>query len=264
MSRVRGRFTPALGLELVFVCLLAAIAAASIPLYAGEWSWSWDALNHHVYLGYIAETPRWDLDVVAASVQSYQYPYLYWPIYRLSLLSSSGAVIGAIWSAFLAVMLTVPLWLASLNLLRSEAGGLQAAFERIAACALGLSSVVVLAAINTTSNDPLAGLPVLWAVALMTVTSPSNRRAALASGLCGVAVAFKLSNGLYLPLLLLWCWVPVGGRWSVWALQVARRGSMLALGVIAGFVVAYLPWGWQLWRHTGNPFYPLLGGVFGS
>jgi hypothetical protein len=252
--------TRALWLELATLTLLAATAAAAVPLSAGEWAWSWDALNHHIYLGAIAQHPRWHLDVVAASVQSYQYPYLYWPVYWLSTQPVSGATAGAIWGASLAALLLVPTWLASLHLLRADSGPWQARFDRSAACALALSSILVLAALNTTANDPLTAVPLLWAVALMARPAPGSGRAAGAAALWGVATAFKLSNGLFLPLLLLWWWVPPSGRAPWWWL---RRGLGIAAGASLGFVLTYAPWGWQLWQHTGNPFYPLFGGIFG-
>jgi len=244
-------------IELLLLTVVAAALAASVPLHAGLWAWSWDALNHHVYLGYIAESSRWHLDVVAASVQSWQYPYLYWPVYRLSQMDIGGAYAGALWSAGLAAILVPPVWLTSLHLLPASGAAAQAVFERVAACALAASSVVVLSSVGTTANDPLAAVPLLWAVAIMTVPQPGDRRAAVAAALWGASTAFKLSNGLFLPLLLFWWWVPVRPYLPL------RRGLMLAAGAAAGFVGAYAPWGWQLWRVTGNPFYPFFADPFG-
>jgi hypothetical protein len=249
--------TRALWIELLLLTVGAAALAASVPLNAGLWAWSWDALNHHVYLGYIAESPRWHLDVVAASVQTWQYPYLYWPVYRLSQLDIGGAQAGAIWSAFLAMMLVPPVWLASLRLLPASGPAAQAVFERMAACALAASSVVILSALGTTANDPLAVVPLLWAVAVMAVPQPSDGRALAAASLWGASVAFKLSNGLFLPMLLFWWWLPARPHLPL------LRAAMLAAGASVGFVVAYAPWGWQLWQVAGNPFYPLFSGLFG-
>jgi hypothetical protein len=251
--------TRALWFELLALTCLVAVLAAAVILSAGEWAWSWDALNHHIYLGMIAESPRWQLDVLAASAQGYQYPYLYWPVYRISLLPLSGAQSGAIWSAFQAMLLLPPVWLASRYLLPPQGSATQAIFERIAACMLAASSLVVLAAITTTANDPIASVPLLWAFAIMVTPQPvSGRRAAWAAALWGVSAAFKWSNCLALPLLLLWWW---NGERPGLGL---RRAALMALAATAGFVVAYAPWGWQLWRHTGNPFHPHFSGLFGG
>jgi hypothetical protein len=248
--------TRALWIEATLVSLAAAVAVALVPLTAGEWGWSWDALNHHIYLGLFAESPRWHLDVVAASTQSYQYPYLYWPVYRLSLLDIGGARAGAIWSAALALLVVPPVWFAAWRLLPPEGLRTQAIFERTAACALALSSVVVLSAFNTTANDLLGSVPLLWAVALMTVERPGDARAGWAAALWGASAAFKLSNALAIPLLLVWWWQRPG-----WPLH-PRRGLIIGIAATLGYALIWAPWGWQLWLHTGNPFYPFFGHLF--
>jgi hypothetical protein len=243
--------------ELVALTLLAAAAATIVPLSTGYFAWSWDALNHHIYLGMTAESPRWQLDVIPASYQTYQYPYLYWPVYRLSLLDGSGAVVGAVWSAFQAAMLLPPLWWICYRLLPDTGTALQGRAERAAGCVLAFMSVIVLIGLETTANDLLASVPLLWAVAVSLKTPPTDRRAMVAAGLWGVSAAFKLSNGIFLPLLFLWWWVPSRPHWP-W-----RRAVALAFGGALGFAVPYAPWGWQLWQVTGNPFYPFLGALFG-
>lgn len=248
----RGR-----ALELLLLTLLAAAAAAALPLSQGQFSWSWDALNHHIYLGMTAEHPRWDLDVIPASLQSYQFPYLYWPVYRLSLLHSSGAVLGAAWAAFQAALLLPPLWFICLRLLPDQGSVLHCALWRAAGCALGAMSLILLAGLESTANDVLATVPLLWAIAVG-LQAPNQGRAFVAAALWGLATACKLSNGLFVLWLLVWWWVPQLPHWP-W-----RRGVALALGAGIGFVGAYAPWGLQLWRVTGNPFYPFFTTVFGG
>jgi hypothetical protein len=149
-----------------------------------------------------------------------------------------------------------PIWLLSFHLLPQAGPARQAIFERGAAVVLAFSSVLVLGGLGTTANDPLASVPLLWALALMGVDTPSDRRAAAAAALWGVAAAFKLSNALALPLLFVWWWRRPG-----WPLPLTR-GAWIAAGSITGFTLAYLPWGWQLWQQTGNPFYPFFGRFF--
>jgi len=250
--------TRALWIELSVLTLLAAVLAAAVPIQAGVWAWSWDALNHHVYLGLIAQSPRWHLDLLAANSQGYQYPYLYWPIYLLTTLPLTGVQAGALWSAFQAAMLLPPVWLASLYLIPEQGVRAQAVFQRLAACALAGSSIVVMAAVGTTSNDPMAAVPLIWAVAIMARPQPSDRRAGAAAALWGVGTAFKLSNGLALPLLLFWWWQAQRPHLTL------RRAACIAVAALVGFVVAYAPWGWQLWRVKGNPFFPMFTGIFGN
>jgi hypothetical protein len=58
--------------EQVLVVLASAAALAGIPIALGQIGLSWDALNHHIYLGWMAEHPRFDRDFLAASYQAYQ------------------------------------------------------------------------------------------------------------------------------------------------------------------------------------------------
>lgn len=236
--------------ELLLITLATGLAAAALPLHTGFLGWSWDALNHHVYLGMIAESPRWHLDVLAASFQSYQYPYLYWPIYRISQLSGNGAAVAASWAAFQVVMLLVPLWFICRQLFRQAASVWQARAERLAGCVLGLGSVAIWTSLETTANDPLAAVPMLWAVALALSPLVTTRRLVLASLLFGVAVAFKLSNALFFAWMIPW-WLDRAKPF----LHVPRAAAMVA-GSAAGFVLAYAPWGLQLWQHMGHPLYP--------
>lgn len=247
----------AAALELLLFTLVAAGLGASMPLSWGGLGWSWDALNHHIYLGYIAEHARWDRDVMAASVQSYQWPYLYWPVYRMSLLPLPGAWVGAAWSAAQAALLVPPVWFIARGLLPAAGRSPREGFAvRLAACAMAGLSAVVINAVDTTSNDLLASLPLLWAFAL---ALPEGERALAQGVLSGVSVAFKLSNAMFVPFLLpLWWWqVPPPQR-------TLRRAVQLFGGAVASFILLYLPWGWQLWHLTGNPFYPMAQGLFGS
>jgi hypothetical protein len=240
-------------LELFAVTLLAAMAAASLPLLNGHLGWSWDAINHQVYLGMTAEQPRWHLDVLAASGQTYQYPYLYWPVYRMALLDAQGAWVAAAWSALQAACVIPPVWLAAYRLLPQERGAAEAAAERVAACVLGVMSIVLWASLETTANDLLAAMPLLWAVAIGLKPTPSGRRLLAMGAMFGVSVAFKLSNALFAPLLLLWWFEARAPYLSL------RRGLSLWGGAAVGFLVAYAPWGVQLWTNMGHPLYPFMG-----
>jgi hypothetical protein len=248
----------ALKLELLALTLLASLAAASLMWSAGEFAWSWDALNHHIYLGLTAEHPRWDLDVMPASYQTYQYPYLYWPVYRLSLLDVSGQSAGALWSAFQTAMILPPVWSISRHVLPEQGRVLPGWLERSAACLLALMGLVLISSLQTTANDLLSAVPLLWALAMWVDPRRDTARAVLAAALLGTAAAFKLSNALYFPVLLVWCWVP--GSSPVRALV---RLVAMGAGLAGAFALVYAPWGWQLWKLTGNPFYPFLADSFG-
>jgi hypothetical protein len=250
--------------ELWIVWALGAAAFALAPVLQGQTDIIWDALNHHFYLGWVAEQSRFDRDFAAAGYQAYQYPYLYWPAYKLAMANASGVTAGVV-LALLQSLAVPPVWL----LARCVCPG--PALEDIAlrwlGVALAFSSGVTLSLLATTSNDLLAAIPLLWALAFGMMAAeagdgitPRRRLAliALSGALGGLSVAFKLSNGpLALVLTVLWLWAPGDG----FALA-ARRLVVGGAATLLTFAVALAPWSWQLWQHFGNPLYPFYDSFF--
>jgi hypothetical protein len=246
------------------LCVLAGWAAfIAIPLALGGIGLGWDALNHHVYLGWVAESPRFDRDLSAAQNQAYQYPYLYWPMYKLVQAGVSGRVAGVVLDS-LYVPLLPALWVVAHVLVPGR--NWEALAMRVLAVALSFLSGVVLAHFDSTGNDLLAAVPFVWSVALALLAWDgarpawfTPRRLVVLSGLAaGVAVACKLSNGpLALVLPIAWAWAGAGG-WRERAANVLWAGA----ATVAAFLVLYGYWGWQLWEHFGNPVYPMYDGRF--
>lgn len=244
-----------LRLELALVVLAGWTAFMAIPVATGGIGISWDALNHQVYLGWIAAAPRFHLDVLAASYQTYQFPYLYWPLYQMTAAGASGVQAGVVLATLHAISVP-PVWLIARAVIPGVA--LFDVAMRCTAVLLAFVSGVVLSQFDSTSNDLLAAIPLLWAVAVVFPTAADQvpgrsrmRRVLLSGALSGVSVAFKLSNApLVLAVALLW-WL---------AARNARLGSLaLAAGgaaAAAAFALVYGFWGWQLWSHFGNPFFP--------
>lgn len=245
------------GLLTLFVWLALLLLSAS----EGGIGLSWDALNHHIYLGWTAQGHRLDQDALPAAFQSLQFPYLYWPAYQLAIHGAGPVQAAAVLSALHA--LAVPaVWLIARALI--PGGSVEAMALRSAAVVLAFLSGVVLALTDNTANDLLAAIPLVWAIAVALqahdpqVPSPARRRRVLVSGLlAGLATTFKFSNGP-LALLLPLVWVMGEGplRWRV--AQVMRGG----IATVAGFALTYGYWGWQLWTRFGNPLYPFYDPLF--
>lgn len=249
------------------VLLLAWLAFISVPIYLNRLGLSWDTLNHHIYLGWVADHARFDKDYMAASLQSYQYPYLYWPVYKLAAGGASGVVAGVV-LASLHLVTVPPVWICA-RLLIPDAT-LQALSLRLAAVALAFMTALAMKTFETTANDLLAAAPLLWAIALSltALNAPADdgpirfgqavTRASLISGLlAGLSIAGKLSNGplaVLLPLVFLFC-AGSAGRRLTWLL-------LNGLAIVVGFVVAYGYWGSQLWSMFGNPIHPFADGIF--
>lgn len=239
--------------ELVLVWLIGVCVFVSAPVFHGGLALSSDALNHHFYLGWVAQSQRLSIDFMAASYQSYQAPYLYWPLYQLASNGSSGITAGAV-LAIIATATIPPVWIFSKWCIPGDT-----AFDavmRLAAIVLSFMSSIVLLQLTTTSNDLFAAIPLLWAMALAKDTSgteePAGWRTGVSGLLAGLAVAVKLSNApLAIVLPIIW-WN--GGT------AVGKNARMLVLGglsMAAGFVAGYGYWGLLLWERFGNPIFPL-------
>lgn len=243
--------------EGAMLCIVVWVIFLAIPVSIGQMGLSWDALNHHAYLGWTAEHHRFGHDHLAAGYQSFQAPYLYWPFYRMAVNGWSGVSVGIV-LASLHIVVVWPLWMLARACLPGAA-----VFDlamRTLAMALALLSSVVLSAFGTSMNDVLSAAPLVWAVALAMRLATSAamprpavvRRYVMLSGLCaGLSVALKLSNG---PLTLL-----MPGLWLLCGWDCRSRVTAAVLGctgAVTGFVIAYGYWGWLLWRFFGNPVYP--------
>jgi hypothetical protein len=246
-----------------FVCLLAWVLFIAIPLGQGQIGLSWDALNHHVYLGWTAEHARFDRDFVASGYQAFVYPYLYWPVYKLAAAGWSGAWAGVV-LATIHLLAVPPVWM----LARTCMPGTTAfdAGMRTLAVALAFLTGVVLSLFDSTANDLMAATPLVWSVAFAMQplgAAPLRpgvvRRWLLLSGLmAGVAVTFKLSNGP-LAVLLPALWMLAPG-----ALRTRLANTLLAgAATLLGFVATYGYWGALLWQYFGNPIYPFCEDWFG-
>lgn len=242
--------------ELGALVLTAWVAFAAIPLGLGGIGLGWDALNHHVYLGWIADRTRFDQDFLAASYQSFQYPYLYWPLFKLFQSGLSGQWAGVVLVTF-NLLAIPPLWLLARACVpeRSWYG----CAMRSMAVVLAFLTGVVLSLFDSTANDLMAAIPLVWAIAFALEPYDARRplwmtpgRLMVLSGfIAGAAIAFKLSNGplaILMPLL-----------WGLHGPSVLQRLKNVAWGsvaTIAGLAVCYGFWGMQLWEHYGNPVYP--------
>ena len=245
--------------DIALALLTAVLLFASVPLAYGSLGLSWDALNHHFYLGWTALQPRFDLDVDPAHAQVYQHPYLYVPLYLLASVGATGVQAGIV-LAVLQTIAAVPLALLARKLLPGESVGLMAL--RWFGVFLGLMSPVVLSQMDSTSNDLLASIPLVFTIALLVGHEPGRagwwRTAALAGALGGASVGFKLSNA---PMLLatapLWLLASPPGL-----LNWARTALLASTSAAVGYALVWGPWGWQLWKSFGNPLYPMFDGWF--
>jgi hypothetical protein len=250
--------------EVGLVCLLAWLGFIAIPLAQAAIGLSWDALNHHIYLGWMADAPRFERDLFAAGGQSYQYPYLYWPVYKLAALGWPGAWAGVA-LATLHLITVPPVWMLA-RLCMPDATVFDALMRGMAV-AMAFMTGVVLSQFDSTSNDLMATAPLVWALALAFMPLDPRRpgwlapvrSVALSGLLAGTSVAFKLSNGpLVLAVMPLVWLLAARGAPAARILHVALGAAMTVLG----WSVAYAAWGLALWNEFGNPIYPFYDAFF--
>lgn len=207
---------------------------------------SWDAINHHIYLGWFANSPRFNQDFWAAASQSYQFPYLFWPVYKLIQAGVSSTAVGIVLASLQVTAVPALCLIAERCIPERSLFGFA---MRLLAVGLALCSAVIISLIGGTANDLLASVPLLWSVAFA-VNATATRNSVFISGfLAGVSVAFKLSNA---PLVLM---LPI-----LWFTGHAREDINTLFGAIFaaffGYVLVYGYWGWKLFSQFGNPFYP--------
>lgn len=249
------------GSELAIAVLLVWLAFAGMTVAEGEIGISWDALNHQIYLGWTADASRFDRDVLPAAYQTYQFPYLYWPLYKLAAGGANGVQAGLV-LVTLHMVTVPPVWIVARSCMAEN--GWFGIGMRLAAVVLAFLSGLVISMFTMTANDLLAAAPLLWAVAIVFPHASLSEGPpmpdwvpVLSGSLGGLSVACKLSNGplvLVLPLL-----------WLVVAQPLRRRTAAFVLGSAAtgiAFLVTYGYWGWQLWKLHGNPIFPFAEAWF--
>lgn len=250
--------------ELATVTLVAWVAFIAFTWSSGGVRLSWDALNHHIYLGWVADGTRFDRDFMPAGYQSYQYPYLYWPVYKLAV-AGAGAQLAGFVLATLNVLAVPPVYLIARTCIPGRDAA--ALVLRLLSVVLAFLTGAVLSLFDATSNDLLASIPLIWAIAFALMAADggdrrsSARWVAVSGLLAGVAVAFKFSNGpiaILLPLVWWFAATSPGARWTTRLMFVLLGGA----ATLAGLIFAYGFWGWQLWHEFGNPIYPFADELF--
>lgn len=241
--------------EAALACLLALLATLAWTFHAGR-DFSFDVVNHHLYLPYSLLSGRYATDLFAAGPQSYQNPLGYLPGYALvasglpSWLVAIGlAALHALPAAWALHRISVSIW----------GSGTESRRWRGLAMAMAWCAPIFLLVAGTTSNDPLGAGLVLVAIAAALDRRPPAPLLLLGGLSLGIAIAIKPTNGLFalslMPVLLLR--LALGQlRWP----HALAAAAAVAVGALAGL------WHWSswLWKTFGNPVFPLFNNYFHS
>lgn len=221
----------------------------------------WDTLNHHLYLGWMAaEGSRLQQDVFAAGSMSCQYPFSYAPLYWLHMAGASGREAAMI-LALPAIGMMPAAWLITWSLLPQS--GLQPMMARFAFTTMGFLSPLWWSLLDSTSNDILSSLPMIWAFALVIwrsacdLESTSVNRSWIWNALAGILAAFSLVLKISHTFALLGLLVLIVSN-ATNIRSVLARISAFAVGGLLVAAFLWWPWAQQTWKDCGSPFYPMF------
>ena len=241
---------------LVYCC--CTLAALLTTYHLGK-DMAWDTLDYHFYAGFSALHDRFGQDYFAAGPQSYLNPYIFVPFYLLASSGLTALQVGLVLTAVQSVLL----WLVYELTLAIAPPTKPATRLALALCAvtLALANPVLIGQLGSSFADVLTAELVLaaWLLLVLAARTPSTMRVVCAALLLGCASALKLTNALHAVcagvMVLL-----IPGNWR----NKLRYATLFALAGVAGFAVVAAPWAIRLEHRFGNPFFPLLNGIFHS
>ncbi len=225
---------------------------------------NWDLKNYHLYNAWAWLHGRLALDLAPAGLQSFFNPLLDVPYFLLGTGPLQHwprllAGVQGLWYGGLVFMLfRVAIRLAGLR-------GRTFGWADVWAVLIGVTGTMTVSQTGSSFNElPLAlftlsSLYVLLPLCADASLSRPWRRALLAGLLSGLAAGLKPTAVVYAPALALGLLLALGMRREGW-----RLATLFGVGALAGFVLAYGWWGWQLYELTGNPIFPLFNQVFHS
>lgn len=218
-----------------------------------------DMLSYHLYAGFNALHDRFAQDYFPAGPQSYFNPYVYVPFYLLARSDLSSLEIGSVLAAVHSLMLWLTYELAAAVCPFTDARR-RLAFG-LCAVAFALVNPVLLQQIGSSFADITSGEVLLagWLLLALAVRAPTGARVVGAGLLCGLATGLKLTNALHAL-----CGFAVLALLPLDPWRRIRGAIGYGLSLAIGFGVVAAPWSVRLARRFGNPFFPLMNGLFRS
>lgn len=238
---------------------VACTALALIVNYVLGKDLPWDTLNYQLYSGFSAVNDRFAQDYFAAGPPSYFNPYAYVPFYAMV---RAGLPPLAICSILAAAHSIIP-WLTfelAVCVCPSQQRRMRLTYG-VCAVALTFVNPILVQQIGSTYADITTTILVLggWLLLARAVRAPHAALLVCAGVLLGAGTALKLTNAVHAisgGALLLLLPQTLYGRF--------RSALAYAAALACGFVAVAAPWSYQLQKMFGNPFFPLMNGVFRS
>ncbi|MGD0580160.1 MAG: carbohydrate binding domain-containing protein [Bryobacteraceae bacterium] len=242
--------------DLLAVTLLGAVALAIYAVFLGKDA-NYDFRNYHYYGCYCLLHGRLGLDIFAAQIGQFLNPVAYLP-FCWAVDHLPPVLVGILFGALAGLSLGL-LYQLTWTALAGLGPRNRIALSFLTAVA-GLWSPLFLSAVGTSFTDswtPLLVMLGLLAV-LRDAESPSWRLVLAAGVALGLAMGFKLVNGVFaLALLLTLCTTFSRSGFL-------RRIVSYCTGVAAAAMLVGGSWAFALAREFGNPFFPFFNGIFKS
>lgn len=242
-------------LSIYIACTLAALIAN----YLLGKDMAWDTLNYHFYAGFSALHDRFSQDYFAAGPQSYFNPFAYVPFYALVRAGFSPLVVGSVLASLHSIILWATFEIA-VAISPSEDRHTRIFFG-ISAVMLTLFNPILLQQIGSSFADITTAELVLvgWMLLAGGIRVAHIWRIVIAGLMIGSASALKLTNAVHaISAFALFLMLPVAYSGKI------RLGLYYAASLAIGFACVAAPWAFRLERMFGNPFFPLMNGVFRS
>ena len=241
---------------LVYSC--CTLLALLVCYHLGK-DMAWDTLDYHFYAGFSALHARLGQDYFAAGPQGYLNPYIFVPFYLLNISGLTALQVALI----LAAVQSAILWLVYELALAVSPPAEPRSHVAIGTCAVALAfaNPILINQFGSSFTDVLTAEIVVagWLLLVRAIRTPSTMRVVCAALLLGCATALKLTNALHaVSAGVMVLFIPGGWRARL------RHAALFAVGGVAAFAAVATPWALGLERHFGNPFFPLLNGVFRS
>ncbi|WP_313283131.1 hypothetical protein [Delftia tsuruhatensis] len=251
-------FTPRVEFIVISIC---SILVVMIWVAAQGGAVSWDAFNHHIYLGRQAiNGSRLLFDHFAVGGMSCQYPLGYAPLVAMLDAGWSGTAIFQM-LAFLAALCAPACWLVMWSIVPFR--NTTAFLIRLAGTILALSGVLWWKLLPQTSNDAIGMTFAVWSITLTMLcidgswwtSRPRIRMLAcsLAGALAGIGLVIKLTQlvGVLSAVCIL---LFANTSWLERCKYIAIFGATaLVIVLLTGW-----SWGYDSWIACGSPIYPFL------
>jgi hypothetical protein len=236
-----------------------------VSLHLGQ-DINFDLKGYHLHNGWAVWNGRWSQDLFAAGPATFFSPFLDVPYYlaAMELFPSHGEWVVAFAGLPYGVLLYL-IYLTSRRIADSlELEKWDRAAFIAASVALAGTGAATWSEIGTTFNDIPIAVMALAALHQILIAvagdgEPAPRRVAAAGMLLGLAMGLKLTAAVYV--------LAMGG--VIFLVADGWRNRIRSVSIYGGcavavFVAIYGPWAWRLYELTGNPFFPMLNGVFRS